>query len=111
MHRLELLEVASDKSPDKLEVHRQLQLARDEINSYAKRASDAALVRSRIKRQIEGERPSKFFCNLEKHNTIQKYIPQLCAKDSLGHEYLIKKNQRDIDQELHKYYRDLYKSQ
>ena len=110
VHRLELLEMASDKSPDNLEVQRQLQLAKEEVEAYAKQASEAALVRARVKWKIDGERPSKYFCNLEKNNAIQKYIPKLCSKDSLGQELIIK-NQSDIDRELYKYYQNLYKSQ
>ena len=35
-------------------------------------------IRSRVKWLAEGERPSKFFCNLEKYNYVEKTIKKVC---------------------------------
>ena len=101
-HRLELLEISSDKQPDNLELQKQLQTARDEVNTYVQESADAAQVRARVKWHLEGEKPSKFFCNLEKQKAIQKYIPQLLVKNDLGQESLIR-GQQEIDLEIHKF--------
>ena len=53
---------------------------------------------------------SKFFCNLEKCNALQKYIPELKVKDKNNKDLIIKE-QTKIDKELYKFYHNLYKSQ
>ena len=39
--------------------------------------AQGAYVRSRANHKVEGERPSRMFCALEKYNGTQKYVPQL----------------------------------
>ena len=39
--------------------------------------AQGAYVRARARYKIEGEKPSRLFCSLEKHNAVQKHIPKL----------------------------------
>ena len=110
LHRLELAEIASDKQPTSDDLKRELDLARDEVHEFTKKEAEAAECRARIKWQVDGERPSKYFCNLEKYNAIQKYIPLLKVKNDKGMECLITE-QSKIDLELYKFYQNLYRSQ
>ena len=80
------------------------------MHEFTKKEAEAAECRARIKWQVDGERPSKYFCNLEKYNAIQKYIPLLKVKNDKGMECLITE-QSKIDLELYKFYQNLYRSQ
>ena len=55
---------------------------------------------------MEGEKPTRLFCSLEKHNAVQKYIPQLKVIKN-GIEVTIN-DQKQIEQETHHYYNDLF---
>ena len=110
LHRLELAEINSDKNPDSDDFRRQLDLAREEVEKFAKKDADGVQCRARVQWQVDGEKPSRFFCNLEKYNAMQKYIPQLKVKDEKGAESLITE-QKKIDLEIYKFYQKLYKSQ
>ena len=39
--------------------------------------TQGAFIRARTKYQVDGEKPTKLFCSMEKHNSVQKYIPKL----------------------------------
>ena len=52
----------------------------EEIYNYQARG---AYIRSRATYKLEGERPTKMFCALEKHNGIQKYVPQLIVENRM----------------------------
>ena len=77
---------------------------------FSKKEAEAAECRARIRWKIDGEKPSKFFSNLEKFNALQKYIPELKIKNNEGVESLIN-DQVKVDKELYRYYQNLYKSQ
>ena len=70
--------------------------------------AQGAYVRSRAVYKIEGEKPTKMFCALEKHNGTQKYVPQLIVENN-GQEYNIT-NQKGVEQEIYKFYKHLYKN-
>lgn len=61
------------------------------------------IVRSRIKWAEEGERSSKYFCNLEKRMGEKRTIFKL--KDGDGNIYA---NQKKILEEIHSFYQNLY---
>ena len=103
IHRLELAEIISDKEPDNTELRRQLDIAREEVEEFNRKASEGAQCRARVKWQVDGEKPSKYFCGLEKYNGLQKYIPQLKIKDDSGKDEIIS-DQKDIDNEIYKFY-------
>ena len=52
-------------------------MAREEVEEFSKKKAEGAICRSRINWQVHGEKPSRYFCNLEKYNGTQKFIPQL----------------------------------
>ena len=110
VHRLELLEIASDKQPSSETLKQQLEQARLEVQNFTQRDTEAAAVRARVNWRIDGEKPSKFFCDLERHNALQKYIPQLFVKSNSGEEIEVN-DQAMIDLELYHFYQKLYRSQ
>ena len=65
-----------------------------------------AYVRSWSKQIIEGEKPSRLFCALEKHNSVQKHVPKLLVERN-GTEIEITE-QKNIEEEIFKYYRELF---
>ena len=107
--RLELLEKASDRDPVNEKNKHQLEVAKEEVYRFIQQETEAAACRARAQWQIDGEKPTKFFCSLEKFNAAQKYIPLLATKDANGKEQLIK-DQKAIDGEIYNYYKNLYKS-
>ena len=81
IHRLESAEKISDSQPANLLLLDELNKAKQEIEAMEKKEAEGSLIRSRIRWQLEGEKPSKYFCNLEKYNALQKYIPSLKTKN------------------------------
>lgn len=56
--------------------------------------------------KVEGEKPTRLFCSLEKFNAVQKHVPKLIIeKDGLEHELL---KQKAIESEIYNYYKELY---
>ena len=110
IHRLEVAEINSDKEPNNADLRRQLDIAREEVEEHNRKDSEGAQCRARVKWQVDGEKPSKYFCSLEKYNGLQKYIPQLKIKDDSGKDKIIS-DQKNIDNEIYKFYQNLYKSQ
>ena len=54
-----------------------------------------------------GERPTRMFCNLEKYNGTQKYVPQLVVTDEDGSNKTITE-QNKVEQEILDFYSNLY---
>ena len=75
----------------------------EELNAYQ---AHGAFVRARVKYQVDGEKPSKLFCSLEKHNAVQKHIPQL--KVEKDNKEIILNDQKSIENEIYNYYRSLF---
>ena len=101
IHRLELAEIASDREPLNTYFKSELSKAKTEVEDFAKSDLEGALCRARAKWQVDGEKPSKFFCALEKFNALQKYIPELKLKNN--------KNQKIIVTRLIYYYVTAYR--
>ena len=74
-------------------------------NIYAFQAQ-GAFIRARARYQMEGEKPSKLFCSLEKHNATQKHISKLIVENN-GHKNEVVE-QKLIEQEIFNYYKDLF---
>ena len=110
IHRLEVLETTSDSEPLNHALKVELERAKKIVEDFIKIDNEGAQCRARTKWRVEGEKPSKFFCNLEKYNALQKYIPELKVKDKDNKDIIIKE-QSKIDKELYKFYQDLYRSQ
>jgi hypothetical protein len=64
---------------------------------------EGSFVRSRIKWAFEGEKPTKYFCNLENRNFVSKYMANLYSKSG---DLLT--NQNDILIEASEHYKSLY---
>ena len=109
LHQLELAEIASDKQPTSEDLQRELDRAREEVNKLAQKEAEGAECRARIKWQVEGEKPSKYFCSLEKYNALQKYIPELKVKNDKGQQVIVK-DQKGVDSEIYKFYQNLYRT-
>ena len=62
------------------------------------------MLRARVQYYEEGEKPSKYFCNLEKHNFSNKLVSRLNVNGN------IIQNQGDIINEVRAYYKKLYSS-
>ena len=62
---------------------------------------------SKVTSKLEGEKPTRFFCNLEKNFNAQKYISRLKVTDYNGSEILLT-SQSDIEAEIKNFYEDLY---
>ena len=75
----------------------------EEINAYQ---AQGAWIRARAKYYIEGERPTKLFCSLEKHNGVQKYIPKLKVEKDGVEEDIVE--QILIEEEIYYYYKKLF---
>ena len=69
--------------------------------------TEGAFIRSRAKYKLEGEKPTSFFCALEKVNGVQKYIPQLLITDENGDKKIVDQ-QSEIEEEIFGFYRDLF---
>ena len=63
--------------------------------------------RDKILSKAFNEKPSKFFCNLEKDKSAEKFIPKLKCKDNTGNSIVIT-NQAEIENEVTKFYKNLY---
>ena len=74
-------------------------------NIFAYQAK-GAFVRARAQYKLEGEKPSRLFCSLEKHNSTQKYIPKLVVQANDQKRDLT--DQKSIEYEIYSYYRDLF---
>ena len=110
LHRLEMAELTSDRDPSNADLKRQMDMAREEVEEFSKKKAEGAMCRARINWQVHGEKPSRYFCNLEKYNSLQKYIPQLLVKNSSGNVETVS-DQKEVDKEIFKFYKNLYKSQ
>ena len=85
----------------------EINLKRETLENIYKHEAEGAFVRSRVKYKLEGEKPTKMFCALEKHNGMQRYVPQLLVKNENGNEKLINK-QSEVEKEIKDYYEDLF---
>ena len=66
---------------------------------------DGMMIRAKARWHLEGERNSKYFCQLEKQNFIEKTIPKLIKENGE-----IVTNQEDILNEQKDFYKKLYSS-
>ena len=77
LHELEQQEAALHADPDNDEISNKVKDLNRQLDDINKTEAERAAVRCRAKFQVDGERPTKFFCNLEKSNAAQKFIPSL----------------------------------
>ena len=77
-----------------------------ELKILREAKAKGAMMRAKARWQIEGERSTKYFCNLEKRNYTEKLIPNLILDTGENVE-----DQAKIRAEQKIYYEKLYKSQ
>ena len=78
-----------------------------EYDSIIERKALNIMRRDKILSKAFNEKPSKFFCNLEKERSTEKYIPKLKKTKENGIEEIITK-QCDIEYEINDFYKNLY---
>ena len=81
-------------------------MKRNDLETIVAHQAQGAFVRARARYKIEGEKPTRLFCSLEKHNSIQKYIPKL--KVLRNNQEIILTEQRSIENEILGFYKDLF---
>ena len=111
LHDIEILEneLANSTNDAFININEQLQIKRQELEAIYEHQAQGAYIRARAKYKIEGEKPSCLFCSLEKHNAVQKYIPQL--KVIRNDIEVTITEQKDIEQETYCYYENLFSNQ
>ena len=80
-----------------------LNILNEELLTLRRKKMDGHFIRSRAQFIEEGEKPSKFFCNLEKNNFTSKIIPKLEMPDGS-----IISNQKEILKQTKYFYENLY---
>lgn len=80
----------------------ELEQLKEELQSIREKRLEGALIRSRARWVKEGEKPSKYFCNLENRNYTSKSIRSLIVGAN------VIKNQKDIMIEIKEFYHKLY---
>ena len=81
----------------------ELETLKEELQNIRKNKMQGVLVRARAKIIEEDEKPTNFFCNLEKHNYTSKIIPKLETNDGK-----IITDQQEILNETKLFYENLY---
>ena len=76
---------------------------RAELESIREQKLKGSLIRSRVKWIEQGEKPTKYFCNLENRNFTSKIIPRVINERN---EEITEQN--EILREVEKYYKTLF---
>ena len=109
LHEIELLETKIDAEENKdelINIDTELPMKKTELGAIYAHQALGAYVRSRSKHILEGEKPTRLFCALERHNAVQKHVPRLLIeKDSSKIEVT---QQKKIEEEICSYYQDLF---
>ena len=87
----------------------ELQTKKDALENLYKYQAQGAFIRSRTTHKVEGEKPTRMFCALEKYNGIQKFVPQLLVTNPEGQEILIT-NQTDVEKQIITFYKNLFQN-
>ncbi len=110
-HDIESLEILAQTNPDDQDTIIRLQARKEELEEIIKVEAQGAYVRARTKHKVDGERPTRLFCSLEKHNGVQKYIPCLTVSRVVNDtvEEVMITNQEEIRNETVTFYKELYR--
>ena len=85
----------------------ELETAEKNYNDFIESKTCNLSFKSKSLNRVEGEKPTKFFCALEKNHNAQRFISKLVILDKDNNEVLIK-DQKLIDGEARSYYKNLY---
>ena len=83
-----------------------LQRAREDLRLLREKKIEGIIIRSKAKWQREGEKCTRYFCNLEKRNYVEKTMSQLKINGT-GH---VSTDAKEILSEQEKFYKELYRS-
>ena len=110
MNDIEILEKQLQNDPNIGEdLVNEMNEKREALENIFKHEVEGAYIRSRVKYKLEGEKPSKMFCSLEKHNGMQRFVPQLFVEGKDGTEQLINE-QGKVEKEIREYYVGLFRN-
>ena len=87
-------------------INDQLQSKKVELDNIYAFQAQGAFIRARARYKVQGEKPSKMFCSLEQHNSVQKHMPKLVIERD-GQKVEITE-QKQIEHETYNYYDDLF---
>ena len=109
-HEIETLEnnISSSNYSNEI-LSEELKIKKDALELIYKYQAQGAYVRSRTTFKVEGERPTRFFCSLEKYNGVQKFVNQLIVTNEGGQETLLT-NQKEVEGEIFSFYENLYQN-
>ena len=107
---IEILETQAQNSIDPVNItSAELDRKRQALEKIYNYQAQGAYIRSRAAYKMDGERPTKMFCALEKYNGVQKYVPQLFVNDENDQEILIS-DQQGVENEIFRFYNQLYEN-
>ena len=86
------------------QIETDLRTLQNDLEALRQRKIRAIVMRSKVQYYEEGEKPTKFFCNIEKRNSSSKSVSKLNVNGQLIY------NQKDILREMRSFYNDLYSS-
>ena len=85
--------------------HDQIKAKKDELKIIREKKLQGTLVRSRARWVDQGEKPTRYFCNLENRNFISKHVSSVF--NDRGEELFY---DEEIKNEFHVFYKNLYSS-
>ena len=88
------------------EINEELSAKKGELEGIYTHQAEGAAVRARARYLCEGEKPTKLFCSLEKHNAIQKHIPKLVTEND--GQKIVLTDQSAVEAEIFNYYSKLF---
>ena len=94
---------ACNDSTNFLLVNQTLIAKKEELENLYAYQAQGAFIRAKARYKMEGEKPSKLFCSLEKHHGIQKHIPKLITEKNEVKTELTEQN--SIENEIYTYYK------
>ncbi len=103
--QLKTLQELADQLGENFSQNELLEDVSNQLEDMRKEYMKGVLIRARVQWIEEGERPTKFFCGLEKKNFVNKNITKLIGTD--GRNIL---EQKDILQAVKSFYKKLYSS-
>ena len=78
-HEIEALEteILASNEHNFAEINNKLQTKKEDLEEIYSYQAQGAFIRARARYKVEGEKPTRLFCALERNNGVQKYIPKL----------------------------------
>ena len=94
--------VKKDQDPEI--ILNELNTVKSELKAIRNKKIRGSIIRTKAKWVEDGEKPSKYFLNLEKRNYVNKQISRIVRKDDT-----VAMSQEDIETEILSFYKTLYK--